>query len=789
MYHLDIIVRSLTGLPLFRAASTTLWVAVLMSLLATGNVTANDASNTHALLINGGGKPRINYQSHLLHIERIYGLLTEAGIPEAQISILSADGSSPEPDLATRAIQGESEFWLLAGTRLERALRPRIQYENSEIEAAWLQAATRDNLRSWFEDAAVSLGKCDTLLLYVTDHGTPNKEDSNNNQITLWGEDEAIDVEELRALVNLLQPSVRVVALMSQCFSGSFANLIFERDGDTLPRPNMSGFFSTTADRPAYGCYPENRDKDHVGHSFRFFDALERGGALSEAHKQVLITDRTPDVPLKASDFYLESLIVARAEALGIPVDDFADQLLKEAWQRKAEWEPEIRLLDRLGEGFGYFSPRYLAELAQHSEILAATGKRLADYETAWKRARQSLNRETLDRFLESHPDWDARLSKEALQTLFERERAELTGELLPELSAFVENDADTADRLRLLHEKAEATDAASYRTEVREGVVLRMRSILYSIAGREYLSRDGSTAQREAYANLTGHEAFALKDAVENLDSVADIEPFPSFADELKLAEAALPGWMGIQFRALSAERRSEHGLGIGAVSVLAVYPDSPAAEAGLAAGDIIVGRPDQPFTERDYVREWVMTAPIGEAQPLQVRRGDEMLTLALTPGPFPAEWPSLPGPPEVGSPAPAIDTLESFRGKPVAELSGQGPYLMFFWATWCGPCKAAVPELLAFEQERGIPVLSITDESSNDVAGFLQKRQEPFPETIALDETRRSFLAYGVAGTPRFVLIDGAGNIQSYSTGYRASKGLEIDGWAWRKETPAGE
>ena len=179
-----------------------------------------DGARTHALLINGGGNRRINYQSHLLHVNRIYRILNEAGVPGNQISILSSDGSDPAPDLATREAQNETRFWMLDGTRLSKALRPPITYANSEVQGAQLQAATRENLREWFETAAASLGAGDTLLIYVTDHGTRNKDDLSNNEIVLWGDKESIDVEDLRELINMLQPTVSVVTLMSQCFSG-----------------------------------------------------------------------------------------------------------------------------------------------------------------------------------------------------------------------------------------------------------------------------------------------------------------------------------------------------------------------------------------------------------------------------------------------------------------------------------------------------------------------------------------------------------------------------------------
>jgi thiol-disulfide isomerase/thioredoxin len=105
----------------------------------------------------------------------------------------------------------------------------------------------------------------------------------------------------------------------------------------------------------------------------------------------------------------------------------------------------------------------------------------------------------------------------------------------------------------------------------------------------------------------------------------------------------------------------------------------------------------------------------------------------------------------------------------------------MLFFWATWCGPCKAALPELLAFERERKTPVIAITDEPAETLQGFFARFSAPFPEQVATDEERRAFRAYGVSGTPTFVLVDGEGVIRSYSTGYSAAKSLGVEGWSW--------
>ena len=61
----------------------------------------------------------------------------------------------------------------------------------------------------------------------MTDHGTKNAEDPANNWITLWGDQESLSVTELRELFARLDPHVRVVVLMSQCYSGAFANLMY----------------------------------------------------------------------------------------------------------------------------------------------------------------------------------------------------------------------------------------------------------------------------------------------------------------------------------------------------------------------------------------------------------------------------------------------------------------------------------------------------------------------------------------------------------------------------------
>jgi thiol-disulfide isomerase/thioredoxin len=740
------------------------------------------------LMINGGGTRAQNYQSHLLHVQQLYALFLRVGVPRERISIFSGDGPDPAADLAVRELAPEGDFWLLRGTHLEHTLGAPITYANSKVEGATLEPATKTAIAAWFEKAAKRLRSGDTLLVYVTDHGTKNAEDTSNNAITLWGSKESLSVEELKELVAKLPAGVRVVTLMSQCFSGAFANLMSVGATDGRPSGNVCGYFSSTPDRPAYGCYPENRGKDNVGHSFHFIEALETTPELSAAHAQVLVDDQTPDVPNRTSDVYLEQRLDAAAKAAGKERAVLVDELLREAWHDRGAWETDIRLLDRIAHSFGFASPRSLEELDRQTHTLPDLSPQLKNQERAWRASLGDLAEANLGRFLAAHPDWGKRAAPQAVAALDGPASRTLTSSLLDDLKPFTRDDRTTDTRIRLLNERAEASSAIAYRMEVRLAAVLRLRAILTSVAGRVYLATRASPAERDAYQALHTCEELRiapgpLTPAV--MPAAAD-EPFPPFDDDVRLATTALPAWMGISFRQANDKRRSEARLQDGAVAVLAVYPDSPAQTAGLEVGDILLGPPDQPFKEPHQVREWTMLSAVGRPAELEVLREGARRRLTLVPKPFPLKWPELPGPPKVGSAAPSLD-LGSYRGAVPKRLADGKPRLLFFWATWCGPCKAALPEALAFEQQRKTQVIAITDEPGEQLDAFFKKFADPFPEAVATDEFRRAFQAYAVSGTPSFVLIDTKGQIGAEFTGYAKDKGLPIDGWSWAKPKTA--
>ena len=227
----------------------------------------------YVLMINGGGGRENNFASHLSHLRQLADLLERARVPRDHVTILASDGSNPAPDLAVRAPEPEGS-WLLEGTAVGDLLRHSTGFENSSLAGYILRPATRAELRRTFGTLKTRLRPGDTLLVFVTDHGTSNLRDPLDNRISLWGANESLSVRSLRGLLAGLPAQVRVVSLMSQCFSGGFAYLYDLHSQAQLPSGAACGYFSSTADRPAYGCYPEVRGAEAVGHAFEFLQGL-----------------------------------------------------------------------------------------------------------------------------------------------------------------------------------------------------------------------------------------------------------------------------------------------------------------------------------------------------------------------------------------------------------------------------------------------------------------------------------------------------------------------------------
>jgi thiol-disulfide isomerase/thioredoxin len=211
-------------------------------------------------------------------------------------------------------------------------------------------------------------------------------------------------------------------------------------------------------------------------------------------------------------------------------------------------------------------------------------------------------------------------------------------------------------------------------------------------------------------------------------------------------------------------------------------VYPDSPALVAGIRPGDVVLGPPGAHFAEPTQIREWTMNQTRVEKLPLEILREDTTLRMDIQLGAYPAKIPDLPAPPKEGDVAPPLDHLETVRAAPgESVLAGGRKYVLFFWATWCGPCKKSLPELMDWSEKTGVPVLAVSDEDPETIRKFLDGWTGPFPERVASDDLRAGHVAYGVSGTPTFVLVNEQGKIEWRQVGYSPTPGLAVPGWTW--------
>lgn len=53
------------------------------------------------------------------------------------------------------------------------------------------------------------------------------------------------------------------------------------------------------------------------------------------------------------------------------------------------------------------------------------------------------------------------------------------------------------------------------------------------------------------------------------------------------------------------------------------------------------------------------------------------------------------------IGDPAPPLKFSKWIKGEPVNSFDGDKLYVLEFWATWCGPCRAAMPHLTELQKK----------------------------------------------------------------------------------------
>ncbi|MEQ6375553.1 redoxin domain-containing protein [Bacillaceae bacterium S4-13-56] len=121
------------------------------------------------------------------------------------------------------------------------------------------------------------------------------------------------------------------------------------------------------------------------------------------------------------------------------------------------------------------------------------------------------------------------------------------------------------------------------------------------------------------------------------------------------------------------------------------------------------------------------------------------------------------------VGKQAPDF-TLKTLDGETVSLSDFRGQKVMInFWATWCPPCRAEMPDMQKFYEDEKVVILAVnlteTESSKDDVYDFRKEFGLTFP--ILIDENLDVGTQYQIRPIPTSFMIDTEGIIQHKATG----------------------
>jgi thiol-disulfide isomerase/thioredoxin len=131
-----------------------------------------------------------------------------------------------------------------------------------------------------------------------------------------------------------------------------------------------------------------------------------------------------------------------------------------------------------------------------------------------------------------------------------------------------------------------------------------------------------------------------------------------------------------------------------------------------------------------------------------------------------------------ETGTPAAKTDarmapdfTLTALDGTTLhlADMRGD-VVLVDFWATWCGPCKIAMPGLQKLHEEYGaqgvrVLALSVDQKGETVVRPFIEQNGYTFAVALADEATRRAY--GGIQSIPTTVIIRPDGTVHDMMVG----------------------
>lgn len=139
-------------------------------------------------------------------------------------------------------------------------------------------------------------------------------------------------------------------------------------------------------------------------------------------------------------------------------------------------------------------------------------------------------------------------------------------------------------------------------------------------------------------------------------------------------------------------------------------------------------------------------------------------------------ASSPTAAGTVRVGDGLPTV-TLSDWQGDPL-ELTAQraNVTIIDFWASWCEPCRALLPELNAIGERYargGLRVIAVNIDKARTPADAFLRTCVPAPAmTLARDPGGGVLARYGASGMPALYVVDQSGVVRLVESGFTVEK-----------------
>ena len=128
------------------------------------------------------------------------------------------------------------------------------------------------------------------------------------------------------------------------------------------------------------------------------------------------------------------------------------------------------------------------------------------------------------------------------------------------------------------------------------------------------------------------------------------------------------------------------------------------------------------------------------------------------------------------VKDPRPAPEfTLKEINGGTINSADYHGKVILVnFWATWCPPCRAELPDLIALQDKYKdkLQIIGLSDDTGpiDDVKTFVKEHKINYPIALATPELESKF--GGVMGLPTSFLVNTDGKVMQKHIGLRNPK-----------------